>query len=141
MTSSPAVVGGRLCRSSVRAHLGQIMIYLSTVDNLVPHLPSPEVVPDLPTAQTPPQKHALYHADYTAPTRQHELLIYHINRSYISYRSYRSYRSGSYLFALKYLDHGLSVDDLSVICPRYESNSYGGNPPTQWTRDQYANGQ
>ena len=50
--------------------------------------------------QIQPTNHVLDHADYTAPTRQHEL-------------PGTSYRSGIYLSALKDLDHQVEIDDLA----------------------------
>ena len=44
------------------------------LDDLVPRLPLREVVQDLSTVQSiQPREHVLDHADYTVPTRQHEL--------------------------------------------------------------------
>ena len=51
--------------------------------------------------QTQLRKHVLHHADYTAPTRQHEL-----HREYIC-------------LALKYLDHEVAIDDLSELLIRH----------------------
>ena len=53
------------------------LIYLSTVDDLVPHLPSSEVVQELSDRADPTQEIcaiAVDYAEYTAPNRQHELI-------------------------------------------------------------------
>lgn len=50
-------------------HLGQIMIYLSAVDHLVPHLQLSEIVQDLLYRTDPIQEtFATDHADCTGPT-------------------------------------------------------------------------
>ena len=91
-------------RTKNAARLGQIIqiviylsIYLSTVDDLAPHLPLREVVQNLHGTDPTQETCAIAdHADYTGPTRQHEL---------------DHTRSGIDLSALKDLDHKAEIDD------------------------------
>ena len=54
-----------------------------------------------------PSKLVLDHADYTAPTRQHELD-----------RTDHTDQEFTYLYALKSVDHEVGTDDLQMISPR-----------------------
>ena len=100
--------------------------------------------------QIQPRKHVPDHADYTAPTRQHELnhtdYIDHTDHidhtdqesicpawqiqimNYSGVRSYRSYRSS----ALKYLDHGVGI---GYLCPRCEAFRSGRRSSTIATEE------